>query len=70
MRVFGITRSGLAALAISVAALWGCIALESVERHRGERDALFVASETRRLRQPTMPVTEPERAARPRHLYL
>jgi len=40
VRIFAITRQGLVALALSVAALWTCVGMEAATRHRAERDTV------------------------------
>ena len=59
LRFFGITRTGLVAMTIAVFALWSCIALEITARHRAEMDALDAIRTLERLRQPSVPVSEP-----------
>jgi len=56
MRLFGITRTGLTAMTMSVCALWGCIMMETVARHNGERDAAIVRQRLERLRHEAVPV--------------
>jgi hypothetical protein len=59
MRLFGITRTGLRAMAISVLALWSVIALETAALHRGDRDARTSLRVLERLRQQSVPASEP-----------
>ncbi len=59
LRLFGITKAGLAAMAISVLALWCCIALESTTRHRAAMDARASFQTLERLRQQSVPAAEP-----------
>ena len=40
VRIFAITRQGLVALALSVAALWTCVGMEVATRHQAERDTV------------------------------
>jgi hypothetical protein len=39
LRIFAITRQGLIALSLAVAALWTCVGMEAATRHRSDRDA-------------------------------
>jgi len=46
-----ITRPGLAALAFSVATLWGCLISERIIAHQAERDRARVLRDLGRLQQ-------------------
>ncbi len=51
LRVFAITRQGLMAMAIAVAALWTCLGMESATRHRVDQDTAATLHTLARLRQ-------------------
>ena len=53
VRIFAITRQGLVALALSVAALWTCVGMEAATRHRAERDTISSIRTLARLRRLT-----------------
>ncbi|MGD1072192.1 MAG: hypothetical protein ABSB15_18850 [Bryobacteraceae bacterium] len=64
MRVFGITKAGLIAIALAVASLWGCIGMEVVTRRRADREARVSLRTLWRLRQDSVPVSAPIRPSR------
>ena len=64
MRVFAITRPGLAAVALSVAALWGSIGAEAVIRHRAEAE-LRISLRNQMGRRTVTPTSHPARPFRP-----
>jgi hypothetical protein len=59
LRLFGITKAGLVAMTISVFALWGCIVIESTTLHRAAMDARASFQTLERLRQQSVPASEP-----------
>jgi len=59
MRIFGITRAGMAAVALAVLALWSCIGLEAEARGRAARDARVSEMMLQRLRQQAAPASAP-----------
>lgn len=65
VRLFGITRVGLAAMTLAVAALWSCIAMENHARHQAETDARVSFDRLRHLRQDPTPAATPLRWANP-----
>jgi hypothetical protein len=58
LRLFGITKAGLLAIAVSVFALWSCIALEAAALRRAAVDARAFKS-LERLLQPSVPASQP-----------
>lgn len=50
MRLFGITKTGLLAIALSVVALWTCVGMQQAAMRRGRLDARFALRELQRLR--------------------
>ncbi len=67
LRIFGITRPGLVALSLAVAALWTCVGMETAARRQAERDTVSSFRTLARLRHLTEGTgfTEPARAAAP-----
>jgi hypothetical protein len=59
LRLFAITKTGLLAMTISVAALWSCIALEQATLRRAEKDARACLKTLQNLRERAIPATEP-----------
>jgi hypothetical protein len=59
LRLFGITKTGLLAMTISVLALWICIALEAAALRRAAVDARASFRTMERLRQESLPASEP-----------
>src|ERR1035438_403599 len=59
LRLFGITKAGLLAMTISVFTLWGCIALETTTLRRAAMDARASFRTLERLRQQSVPASEP-----------
>jgi hypothetical protein len=59
LRLFGITKTGLLAMAISVLALWSCIAIETAALRRAALDARVSFRTLERLRQQSVPASEP-----------
>lgn len=57
--LFGITKAGLLAMTISVLALWSCIAIEKATLHRATTDVVISLGTLERLRQHSVPVSEP-----------
>ena len=66
MPVAQITRPGLAAIALSVALLWGCVFGEHVMNRRALRERAQVMRQVVRSRQRTEPVVAPSPLVRPR----
>ena len=50
MRLYGITKSGLLGIALSVGVLWTCVGMQQAALHRGRLDARFAIRELQRLR--------------------
>ncbi len=75
VRVFGISKTGLTALALSVAALWTCLGIEAAERHLSDRNiatSLRTQAALRRLRRDRVmetPARTPLPALRPGRPY-
>jgi hypothetical protein len=67
LRIFAITKPGLAALALSVAGLWSCVGMEAATHRRANRDtaASLQALENlrRRIHGPNLSV--PARVPKP-----
>ena len=67
-RIFGITRPGLAALTLAVAALWTCVGVETATRAQTDRDTAasirILANLRHQLQGPPAPARE-ERAPHP-----
>jgi hypothetical protein len=67
VRIFAVTKDGLAALAVAVAALWTCVGLERTTRLQATRDAVtsmqILANLRHRVDGTNMPV--PARAPAP-----
>ena len=61
LKLFGITKAGLLAITISVLALWSCIALQTAALRRAARDARVTIRTMERLRQQSVPASEPTR---------
>jgi len=61
VRIFGITRTGFAAITIAVFALWSCIAMEAIALGQGRADARAVE----RLHKRPVPASVPESPFRP-----
>jgi hypothetical protein len=59
LRLFGITRSGLLAMMISVFTLWSAIVLERAALDRAERDARAAVRTLERLKEQSVPASEP-----------
>ena len=59
MKVFGITKAGLIAIALAVASLWTCIGMEAVTRKRADLEARVSLQTLWKLRQNSMPVSTP-----------
>jgi len=59
LELFRITKPGLIAITISVFALWGSIALETATLNRAARDARIASRTLERLRQHSVPASEP-----------
>ena len=59
MRLFAITPQGLLAIALSVASLWGCLALEQTNVRRANRDLYASQIALARLREQAVPVSQP-----------
>lgn len=59
LKLFGITKAGLLAMTISVLALWSCIALRTATLRRAARDAHAAVRTMERLRQESVPASEP-----------
>jgi hypothetical protein len=60
LRIFGITKPGLLAMTLSVAALWSCIALEHAALRRAAIDAEACTRALQDLRERTVPVATPD----------
>jgi len=65
VRLFGITRAGLATIAACVIALWSCIALEAMANVRAATDANASRQAIERLRRQSVPASVPEPPFRP-----
>ena len=67
-RLFAITKPGIAALALSVAALWTCLGVEASVRHQADRNTEASLRTLIHLRQllPNRGVTTPTRQPTPR----
>ena len=59
LKLFAITRAGLLATTISVLALWGCLAVQTAILRRAARDARVAIRTMERLRQHSVPASEP-----------
>jgi hypothetical protein len=59
LRLFGITKAGLVAMAIAVFALWTCVALETAALRRAALDARVSFKTLERLREQSVPASEP-----------
>jgi hypothetical protein len=59
LRLFAITKSGLLAMTLSVAALWSCIVLEQATLRRAEKDAQACLKTLQNLRERAFPAAEP-----------
>jgi hypothetical protein len=59
LKLFGISKTGLLAMTVSVVALWSCIALETAIRHQATMDALISIQTVERLRERSFPASEP-----------
>ena len=59
LRVFAITKPGLAAMTLSVVALWTCIAMERTALERGALDARDCAAALAELRERSVPMPSP-----------
>jgi hypothetical protein len=59
VRIFGITRAGLASLAIGVLVLWGCFASEMMATRRAQAELRASLRQIERLRQSVQPVSRP-----------
>ncbi|HYA15916.1 MAG TPA: hypothetical protein VEF06_00550 [Bryobacteraceae bacterium] len=59
MRLFAITPQGLLAISLSVAGLWGCLALERINRQHATRDLYASQVTLARLRERAVPVSQP-----------
>jgi hypothetical protein len=59
LRLFAITKPGLLAMTLSVAALWTCIAMEQTALRRAALDARACASALEELRGRSTPVSSP-----------
>jgi hypothetical protein len=59
LQIFGITKTGLPAIAISVGGLWGCIALETAAMQRATTDLRISVETLEQLRPGPLPVSEP-----------
>jgi len=53
LRIFGITKPGLAVMAVAVAALWTCVGLEAATRSETSREAEASIRTLARLRRLT-----------------
>jgi hypothetical protein len=53
LRIFAITRSGLVALALAVAALWTCVGAEAAARRQADLDTIASIRTLARLRRLT-----------------
>ena len=56
MPIAKITGQGLAAIALSVALLWGCVACEHFQRQNAVQERVRVLREVRRMQAPVHPV--------------
>ena len=67
LRIFGISRPGLVALSVAVAALWTCVGLEKAALRQADRDMVASFRTLARLRRITEGTgfTAPARAAAP-----
>jgi hypothetical protein len=65
--IFAITRQGLIALTLSVAALWTCVGMEALTRRQTNRDIAASMQTLARLRRITegQPSSTPARAPEP-----
>jgi hypothetical protein len=59
MRIFGITKTGLRAIALAVLCLWTCLGLEAIARSRANRDAKIALLQIESLRHKAVPVSLP-----------
>jgi len=59
LKLFGITKAGLLAITISVLALWSCLALQTGALRRAARDARVAIRTLERLREESVPASEP-----------
>jgi hypothetical protein len=59
LKLFGITKAGLLAMTISVLALWSCLALQTTTLRRAARDARAAVRIMERLREESVPASEP-----------
>jgi hypothetical protein len=50
LRIFAITKPGMGALSLAVAALWTCVGLETAIRHQTARDTAALIQTLTRLR--------------------
>ena len=67
LRIFAITRQGLAALALAVAALWTCLGAEAATERQTNREvaaSMRMLSHLRQLTQGPTPAS-PARVSRP-----
>jgi hypothetical protein len=53
LRIFGISRPGLVALSLAVAALWTCLGMEKAALRQADRDAVASIRTLARLRRIT-----------------
>jgi len=67
LRIFAITKPGLVALGIAVAALWTCVGAETVTRRLADRDTIVSIRTLARLRRlaPSPALRAPVRAPLP-----
>lgn len=63
MRLLGISKAGLLAIALTVCALWACIAMEKVTLLQANADARQTLDRIDRLRRPAL--AEPAEAPPP-----
>jgi hypothetical protein len=70
LRIFAITKPGLLAMTLSVAALWTCIAMEHTMLRRAALDARDCATALSELRERATPVSSPVSAPAPFHRQL
>jgi hypothetical protein len=60
MRIFGITQTGMMAMAIAVFALWSSIAMEKAALRRAAIDEHTSLKTIERLREEAVPASHPE----------
>ena len=70
VRLFAITKPGLLAMTLSVAALWTCIAMERTTLRQAALDARDCATALAELRERSAPVTSPVSSPAPFHRQL